>query len=215
MTYSSDITRPFPASAMTAGDLTLRHNTIPVTSVGHCESLNKMTTIGKLTILGPTQPDKYRHAMVRVQCDCGSHEFVARKTAVESGNTKSCGCVAHAHKKPAPPAPRPTAPSPLLVEGPPALTPAWYAQQIAGKEAAAVAAERRANDLEQKLASQECTDLETHKQWNTEATTARKLRQEIARLKSAKDKAETGEKKDTRTQVEITRDKIAALRGGR
>jgi hypothetical protein len=96
----------------------------------------------------------------------------------------------------------------------PALTPEWYAQQIAGKEAAAVAAEKRANDLERKLASQDYTDLETHKQWNTEATTARKLRQEIARLKSAKDKAETGVKKDTRTAAEITRDRIRTLREG-
>ena len=174
-----------------------------------------MTTIGKLTILGPAPRNKHGQACVRCQCDCGSHEFVARKDLVESGNTKSCGCIKHAHKKPSPPVTRPAAPPIIVADIAPALTPSWYAQQIAGKEAAAVAAERRANDLEEKLATQECTDLETHKQWNTEATTARKLRQEIARLKSAKDKAETGEKKDTRTQVEITRDKIAALRGGK
>jgi len=173
-----------------------------------------MTTLGKLTILGPAPRNKHGQAMVRVQCDCGSHEFVARKDLVESGNTKSCGCLKHAHKKPAPLAPRPAAPSPTEGNSAPALTPAWYAKQIAGKEAAAVAAEKRANDLEEKLAGQDYTDLETHKQWNTEATTARKLRQEIARLKTAKDKAETGEKKDTRTLAEINRDKIAALRGG-
>jgi hypothetical protein len=173
-----------------------------------------MTTIGKLTILGPAPRNKHGQACVRVQCDCGSHEFVARKDSVESGNTKSCGCMPRAHKKPAPAKPQPaTAPSSLAA--PPALTPEWYAQQISGKEAAAVAAEKRANDLEEKLAHQDHTDLETHKQWNTEATTARKLRQEIARLKTAKDKAETGEKKDTRTQAEITRDKIAALRGSK
>jgi hypothetical protein len=173
-----------------------------------------MTTIGKLTILGPAPRNKHGQACVRVQCDCGSHEFVARKDSVESGNTKSCGCMPRAHKKPAPAKPQPaTVPSSLAA--PPALTPEWYAQQISGKEAAAVAAEKRANDLEEKLAHQDHTDLETHKQWNTEATTARKLRQEIARLKTAKDKAETGEKKDTRTQAEITRDKIAALRGSK
>lgn len=173
-----------------------------------------MTTIGKLTILGPAPRNKHGQAMVRVQCDCGSHEFVARKDAVLSGNTKSCGCLAHAHKKPSRPEPR-SAPATPSLAAPPALTPEWYAQQIAGKEAAAVAAEKRANDLEEKLAHQDHTDLETHKQWNTEATTARKLRQEIARLKTAKDKAETGEKKDTRTQTEITRDKIRALREGK
>jgi hypothetical protein len=172
-----------------------------------------MTTKGKLTILGPAPRNKHGQACVRVQCDCGSHEFAARKDSVESGNTKSCGCMPRAHKKPAPPEPRPAPPTPVA-PAPPALTPEWYAQQISGKEAAAVAAEKRANDLEQLLAEQICTDLTTHKEWNTEATTARKLRQEIARLKTAKDKAETGTKKDTRTQVEITRDKIAALRGG-
>jgi hypothetical protein len=64
------------------------------------------------------------------------------------------------------------------------------------------------------LAAAESTDLDVHQKWNTEATTARRLRQEIARLQTAKDKAETGTKKDTRTQAEITRDKIAALQGG-
>jgi hypothetical protein len=39
------------------------------------------------------------------------------------------------------------------------------------------------------------------------------LRQEIARLEIAKDHAETATKKDNRTQAEITREKIAALRG--
>lgn len=172
-----------------------------------------MTTIGKLTILGPAPRNKHGQACVRVQCDCGSHEFVARKDSVESGNTKSCGCMPRAHKKPAPAKPPAKTTSAPVVATAPALTPEWYALQIAGKEAAAVAAEKRANDLEQKLARQDYTDLETHKQWGTESTTARKLRQEIARLKTAKDKAETATTKDSRTQTEVTRDKIAALRG--
>ena len=173
-----------------------------------------MTTIGKLTILGPAPPDKHGRRWCGFSATAVptslSHARLPSNPATR--NPADASSTPTRNLRPQRPA---RCPEPLIGEGPPALTPAWYAQQIAGKEAAAVAAERRANDLEEKLATQECTDLETHKQWNTEATTARKLRQEIARLKSAKDKAETGEKKDTRTQVEITRDKIAALRGGR
>lgn len=175
----------------------------------------------KLTLLGTAGRNKHGQSLVRVKCSCGSPAFTCREDSLKQGRTTSCGCSRPGRRKPkakaailtalisspVPPAVAPHAPIP-------ALTPEWYAQQIAGKEAAAVSAEKRANDLEQKLASQDYTDLETHKQWNTEATTARKLRQEIARLKTAKDKAQTGTKKDTRTQVEITRDKIAALRGG-
>jgi len=92
-------------------------------------------------------------------------------------------------------------------------TPAWYVEQIAGKEAAAIAAEKRANDLEAQIAGADATDLDVHKKWNTEATTARKLRQEIDRLMGAKDKAETAVVKDARSQAEITRDRIRALKG--
>lgn len=173
----------------------------------------------KLTLIGPAGRNKRHQALVLVKCSCGSPEFTTRADSFKQGRTTSCGCARPGRRRAktvvnvssASPATNAPAAPPLVA---PALTPEWYAQQIAGKEAAAVAAERRANDLEKNLAEQTCTDLETHKQWNTEATTARKLRQEIARLKSAQDKAETGTKKDTRTQVEITRDKIAALRGG-
>jgi hypothetical protein len=175
----------------------------------------------KLTLLGSAGRNKHGQALVRVKCSCGSPDFTTREDSFKQGRTTSCGCSRPGRRKAKPqPGPTPTAsissataPAVAPTQPAPALTPAWFAQQIAGKEAAAVAAEKRANDLEQKLARQDYTDLETHKQWNTEATTARKLRQEIARLKTAKDKAETGEKKDTRTQAEITRDKIAALRG--
>jgi len=99
-------------------------------------------------------------------------------------------------------------------------TPAWYQEQIVGKEAAALTLEKQANDLEAEMKRVGITSWEPgteppDKLWNRATTTARKLRQEIARLKTEKDNAETGEKKDTRTQAEITRDKIAALRGSK
>jgi hypothetical protein len=175
----------------------------------------------KLTLLGPAGRNTHKQALVRVKCSCGSPEFTCRADSFKQGRTSSCGCSRPGRRKaklqPArmttPAISSATTPAVAPTQAAPALTPEWYAQQITGKEAAAVAAEKRANDLEEKLATQDYTDLETHKQWNTEATTARKLRQEITRLKTAKDKAETGEKKDTRTQAEITRDRIAALRG--
>jgi hypothetical protein len=174
----------------------------------------------KLTLIGPAGRNKHHQALVLVKCSCGTPEFTTREDSFKQGRTTSCGCARPGRRKAKVPTPCPVISSPAQApaapaQAAPALTPDWYAQQISGKEAAAVAAEKRANDLEEKLAHQDHTDLETHKQWGTESTTARKLRQEIARLKTAKDKAETGEKKDTRTQAEITRDKIAALRGSK
>jgi hypothetical protein len=90
-----------------------------------------------------------------------------------------------------------------------------FVEIIALKEAAALSAENRAHVLEQQMAQQSHTDLDTHKAWNTETATARKLRQEIARLKTAKDKAETSLAKSEKTSEEITRERIKALMGDR
>jgi len=152
-----------------------------------------------------------------VQCSCGSPAFECREDSFKQNRTTSCGFCRKGGRK-VRPAPVPaTKPEPITT---PEITsafeygsPAWYQEQIDGKKAAALAAEKRCNDLEEELAAAETTDLDTHKRWNAESTTARKLRAEIARLMTAKDKAETAKHKDTRTQAEITRDKIAALRG--
>jgi len=171
-----------------------------------------------LTILAEHGRDEHGFRLVRVKCACGSPEFIVRQSSVKSGNTKSCGCLQGKKRKPnalkfaktTDPVPAPEVVSTFEYG-----SPAWYQEQIDGKKAAAIAAEKRCNDLEEELAAAETTDLDTHKRWNAESTTARKLRAEIARLMTAKDKAETATKKDTRTQAEITRDKIAALRGSK
>jgi hypothetical protein len=83
---------------------------------------------------------------------------------------------------------------------------------IRAKEDAAFAAENRAHILEQRLALESSTDLDTHKAWNTESTTARKLRQEIARLKTAKNKTQTSLSNSELTPEEILLAKIASLK---
>jgi hypothetical protein len=171
----------------------------------------------KLTLLAQKGRNKHGQRLVLVQCSCGSPAFECREDSFKQNRTTSCGfCRKGGRKhKPAPVLAPINAPVPVpeVVSVFEYGSPAWYEEQIAGKKAAALAAEKRCNDLEEELAAAVTTDLDTHKRWNAESTTARKLRAEIARLMTAKDKAETGEKKDTRTQAEITRDKIAALRG--
>jgi hypothetical protein len=187
------------------------------------DAVNPMPT--SLTLLGTAGRNKHGQSLVRVQCACGSPEFVCRADSFKSGNTTSCGCSRpggrkHARKPdPAPtsrtpPAAAPTS-APVEAER---GTPAWFAEQIATKEAAALTLEKQANDLEEEMErvgiqSWEPGSEPPDKLWNRATTTAKKLRQEIARLMTEKDNAETGTKKDTRTQAEITRDKIAALRG--
>jgi len=169
-----------------------------------------------LTILTLTGRNRHGQRLCKATCACGN-EFECLHNNARIGRTKTCGHCGKPAKEVAPkPAPVPApAPPPEVTSTFEYGSPAWYDEQIAGKKAAALSAEKRCNDLEEELASAKTTDLDTHKRWNAEATTARKLRQEIARLQKAKDSAETGTKKDTRTAAEITRDKIAALRGSK
>jgi hypothetical protein len=156
-----------------------------------------------------------------VQCSCGSPEFIVRKDSYDQGRSKSCGfCRKGGRRRLPAPVIAPVVEqvveqkiTPEVVSTFERGTPAWYADEISRVEAAALAAENRLRYLELQLAEQTTTDLDTHKRWNTEMTTAHKLRREVSRLQVAKDKAETGTKKDTRTQAEITRDRIRALKG--
>jgi hypothetical protein len=176
-----------------------------------------------MEILTQAGRNKHGQRLVRAKCACGN-EGTYLFNNIKRGRTKTCGhCGQPDRIAPTPtpaisnrtaPACAPTEPAPAPERG----TPAWYQDQIAGKEAAALTLEKQANELEAEMKRVGITSWEPgteppDKLWNRATTTARKLRQEIARLKTEKDKAETGEKKDTRTQAEITRDKIAALRG--
>jgi|ERR1700734_3591148 hypothetical protein len=179
----------------------------------------------KLTLLRPDGRNKHGQRLVRLQCSCGSPEFTCREDSFKQGRTTSCGCSRPGGRKHAP-KPQPAqisapvaacAPTPAAVESPRG-TPAWFVEQIAIKEAAALTLEKQANDLEAEMKrvgiqSWEAGSEPPDKLWNRATTTAKKLRQEIARLMTEKDKSETGTKKDTRTQAEITRDRIRALKG--
>jgi hypothetical protein len=170
----------------------------------------------KLAILGPAARNKHGQACVRVQCSCGSPEFVVREDSFKQGRSTSCGFCRKGGRKVSKPAPAPVVEPKATPEIESTFVrgcPEWFADEIARLEAAALSAENRARFLEIQLAQQEHTDLDTHKRWHTERKTAHALRQEIARLSIAKANAETATKKDTRTQAEITRDKIAALSG--
>jgi len=166
----------------------------------------------ELTIVATAGRNKHGQRLSRVKCGCGN-EFICREDSVKQGRTKSCGCTRVGGRK-AKPVEKPTPVSTAEITS--AFergTPQWFDEQISRLEQTAIACEKRRDILAAQLAEQPDTDLDTHKKWNTEATNARKMRQEIARLQMAKSKAETSVKKDTRTQAEINREKIAALKG--
>jgi hypothetical protein len=171
-----------------------------------------MTT--KLTLLGPAARNKHGQACVRVQCSCGSPEFVVRKDSFDQNRSTSCGfCRRGGRKvKTAPvtapviaPVPAPES-TPHFKRG----TPDWYADQIASKEAAALVLEIDIKKLQESI-----TDLLVLKAWTAECAAFDKLNHQISRLMTAKDKAETGTVKSNKTQAELTKERIAALRGNK
>jgi hypothetical protein len=157
-----------------------------------------------LTLIGEAARNKHGQRCVNVQCSCGSAPFTIREDSFKQGHTTSCGCVRRVRKLKSIPASVSNAASvDRMVTS--------FNDVIAAKEAAALAAEKRAHALELKMKEQDHTDLDTHKAHGVETKTARNLRQEVARLKTTRDKAETALVKDGRTLEQINRDKIAQL----
>jgi hypothetical protein len=148
--------------------------------------------------------NKHGQRLVVVRCSCGSPDFACREDSFKQGRTKSCGCIRNVRKLNLKPATDAVAESVAKAAN-------TFDHVIALKDAAALAAENRASVLEKTLAAQEHTDLDTHKAWNTEATTARKLRQEIARLKVAKDKTQISLSNSELSADEIIERKLASL----
>jgi hypothetical protein len=178
-----------------------------------------------MKILGDVGKNKHGQRVVRVECLCGNI-FEAIYNNVKRGRTKSCGHCGKSAKeckpKSAPIAAQNITPSrdPEIKSQFERGTPAWFDEQIASKEAAALTLEKQATSLEAEMKQNGITswspgDEPAYKQWNAATTTAHKLRLQIARLQIEKANAETAAHKDTRTQAEITRDKIAALRGSK
>ena len=158
-----------------------------------------------LTLVCEAGRNKHGQRLVVVRCSCGSPDFAIREDSFKTGNTKSCGCTRSARKLK-------TVPASLEVSACVDKSNASYDEVIAAKEAAAEAAERRAHVLELRMESESSTNLDTHKAWKTESTTSRQLRQEIARLKVAKNKTQTSLNNSELSYDQILRAKIASLK---
>jgi hypothetical protein len=155
-----------------------------------------------LTLITLSGRNKHGQRLCSATCGCGN-VFEAVHNNVKRGRTTTCGHCGKPAKVTATPVVAPVSfPTP----------PADLATIIAAKEATADACEMRARILEQQTRPQETTDLDAIKAWTAETGMARKLRQEIARLKVVQAKAETGAVKDTRTQAEIMKAKIDAMK---
>jgi hypothetical protein len=180
--------------------------------------LVSMTTFDNqnmLTLITPSGRNKHGQRLVKATCACGN-VFEARHDNIKSGKTTSCGHCGKPEKKPSPKVEQKPEQKIVLeiASNFKRGTPQWFDDEIARIDAAATASENRARFLETEIAAQESTDLPTHKCWSVESTTAHKMREAIARLQIAKANAETATVKTAKTQVEINREKIAALRGG-
>ena len=173
----------------------------------------------KLTLLGPAGRNKHGQRLVLVKCSCGSPEFTVREDSFKQERTTSCGFCRKGGKRKTELVVEQKVeqqkPTPELASTFERGTPQYFDDEISRIDAAATASENRARFLEQEIALQEHTDLDTHKRWNVERTTAHKMREHIARLSIEKANAETAQKTDTKTAAELVRDRIAALKGTR
>jgi hypothetical protein len=166
-----------------------------------------------MNILSEAGRNRHGQKLVRAECDCGN-VFTAREDSIKSGRTKSCGnCV----KKPAKKSAQKLAQAPVteVASEHPRGSVAWLVEQIESKERAAITAEIHVKNLQQQMAASEETDLELLKRWNAESTAFEKLNQQIARLQTQKSKTEAAVTKDTKSAAELTKEKIATLRGTR
>jgi hypothetical protein len=167
-----------------------------------------------LTILHLTGRNRHGQRLCKASCACGA-EFETIHNNVLRGRTKSCG---HCGKPAKEPKQKPTqkVTSEIKQDCASAFergSVAWFNDQIESKERAALAAEVRVKELQAAMADSESTDLDLLKRWNAESTAFEKLNRQIARLQTARDKAEASVHKDERSLAEVNRDKIAALRG--
>ena len=168
----------------------------------------------KLTLLGPAGRNRHGQRLVLVQCSCGSPAFECREDSFKQNRTTSCGfCRKGGRKRKPAPVPAPVIAPVTAPESAPHFkrgTPDWYADQIASKEAAALVLEIDIKKLQENI-----TDLLVLKAWTAECAAFDKLNHQISRLMTAKDKAETGTAKSNKTQAELTKERIAALRGNK
>jgi hypothetical protein len=163
-----------------------------------------------MDIIAEAGRNKHGQKLVRARCACGIVVTV-REDSVKSGHTKRCEACRKNHvsapvKKTTPKITQEVASE--FERG----SVAWLDDQIRSKEQAARAAEVRVKDLQTSLAASESTDLDLLKKWTAESSAFEKLNAQIARLQIQKAKAETAVPKEKKSEREITREKIRALR---
>ena len=159
-----------------------------------------------MKILSEAGRNKHGQKLVRAECSCGNVVTV-REDSIKTGHTKHCeNCRKKPVKKSAPKLTQEVASE--FERG----SIAWLDDQIKSKERAALAAEVRVKDLQASLADSESTDLDLLKKWTAESAAFEKLNAQIARLQIQKAKAETAVPKEKKSEREIVREKIRALR---
>ena len=168
-----------------------------------------------LTLVTDAGLNKHKQRLVLVQCSCGSPAFICRKDSFEQGRTKSCGCSRPGKQKPKPTPVTAPPITPEVVSTFERGTIAYFDDEISRKEAALISNENHILFLELEIAQQDETNLDTLKKRKAEATSANDLRQEISHLRMEKANAETAVKKDDKSAADITRERIAALKGRR
>jgi hypothetical protein len=166
-----------------------------------------------MKVLTEAGRNKHGQRLVRVECSCGNI-FEVIYNNIKRGRTNTCGhCGKHAKELKSQPAPvTPTIPEQKNQSTCERGTPAWYADQIASKEAAALVSEKHVKDLQVRMAQSESTDLDVLKKWTAETTAFHKLNQQIACLQIEKAKTEAATIKESKSASEIMREKIAGLK---
>ncbi len=178
-----------------------------------------------LQLLGDAPRNQQGQACVRLQCSCGSPEFVCRADSYKQGRTRSCGCARRGGRQ----RPKP-ADTPIVVAAHASASPlapvevnphernsvAWYKWEIATKTATEIDLETEARKFEAIVRENGIQVCEFGSEppdrlWIRATNMAKKLHEQIARLNTELAKAETGTKKESKTQAEIVADKLAAL----
>jgi hypothetical protein len=168
-----------------------------------------------LTFVSDAGLNKHKQRLVLVQCSCGSPAFICRRDSFDSKHTTSCGCM-RSGKKSAKPAPvTAPIPAPEVVSTFERGSIAYFDDEISRKEAALISLENQIRFLELEIAQQELVNLDTLKKRKIAATSANDLRQEVSRLRIEKAHVETAVKKDDKSAAQITKERIAALKGKR
>ncbi len=92
---------------------------------------------------------------------------------------------------------------------------AWFDDEISRRDAALIKYEDHIRFLDTESAQEDAVNLDTLKKRKAASGYANDLRQEIARIRIEKANAETAVKKDDKSAAQITKERIAALKGKR